>query len=86
MDKKEAIERIKETYPDLKIDSIVEEKDKFYFQLFRNNNEILFGGIKSVDKTSGKVSEVNPMRIKGLVPKLMKKENQYIIDRVWKKK
>ena len=63
MDKKKATSLIKEKYPNLVIDSIVEEKDKFYFQLGRKDNEILYGGIKSVDKTTGK--------IKGLISKLM---------------
>lgn len=71
MDKKKAISLIKEKYPDLIIDSVVEEKDRFYFQLVRKDNKILYGGIKSVDKITGKVNEVNPMKIKGLVSKLM---------------
>lgn len=71
MDKREAIRIIERTYPDLKVDSIVEEKDKFYFQLIKKDGEILFGGIKSVDKLSGKVNEVNPMKIKGLIKRLM---------------
>lgn len=71
MDKKKAISLIKEKYPDLIIDSIVEEKEKFYFQLVRKDNQILYGGIKSVDKTTGKINEVNPMKIKGLISKLM---------------
>ena len=77
MDRKTAIKYIKEDYPELIIDSIVEEKDKFYFQLVQKDVGILFGGIKSVDKKTGMVSEVNPMRIKGLVSKLMSKENHY---------
>lgn len=71
MDKKKATSLIKEKYPNLVIDSIVEEKDKFYFQLVRKDNKILYGGIKSVDKTTGKINEVNPMKIKGLISKLM---------------
>lgn len=71
MDKKKATSLIKEKYPNLVIDSIVEEKEKFYFQLVSKDNQILYGGIKSVDKTTGKINEVNPMKIKGLISKLM---------------
>lgn len=70
MDKLEAIKRLETAYPDLTVDKIIEDPDRFIAQMNRDSEPIV-GGVKAIDKLTKKVTEVNPLRIKGLVKRLM---------------
>lgn len=70
MDKLEAIKRLETAYPDLTVDKIIEDPDRFIAQMNRDG-ELIVGGVKAIDKLTKKVTEVNPLRIKGLVKRLM---------------
>lgn len=72
MDKNTAIKLLKDKYPKLVVSVIIEDDDKFIAQLTRRNNEPVFGGVKAVYKETEDVQEVNPLRIKGLLERLMK--------------
>lgn len=71
MDKNTAIKLLKDKYPDLVVSAIVEDDDKFIAQLSRRDNRPIFDGVKAVYKDTEEIVNVNPMRTKGLVKRLM---------------
>lgn len=70
MDKKLAIALLQNAYPNLKVDKIIDDGDKFIAQMNKKDGQIVLGGIKAIYKKTKRVVEVNPLRIKGLVQRL----------------
>lgn len=70
MDESTAIKLLKEKYPKLVVDSIIDDGDKFIAQLIRRDGEEILGGVKAVYKDSKQVTDINPLRIKGLISRL----------------
>jgi hypothetical protein len=75
MDESTAIKLLKEKYPKLVVDSIIDDGDRFIAQLVRRDGEEIFGGVKAVYKESKQVTDINPLRIKGLINRLMGGKN-----------
>lgn len=70
MDESTAIKLLKEKYPKLVVDSIIDDGDRFVAQLIRRDGEPILGGIKAVYKSTRQVTDINPLRIKGLINRL----------------
>lgn len=73
MKKIEAITALEESYSDLRVYSIVEDPDMFIAQMMRKDGESVLGGTKGVYKKTRKTIEINPLKRKGLVRRLMDK-------------
>lgn len=71
MNKKEAIKLLEEAYPDLKANAVVEDPDLFIVQMERKDGTQIVGGVKGIYKEDGRIVAINPLRIKGLVKRLM---------------
>jgi len=82
MHKLEAVDILEKAYPDLKVYSIIEEPDMFIAQMTRKNGDSILGGTKGVYIDSGEVTEVSPLKNKGLLTKLMRKSAIFKLPRI----